>query len=154
MTSKTFESIDQTRQLHVKPLDKHVTLVINYKHAGRSGLTISHSDAPALALAILEAAGVEASFDPDATYGTAEQLGHIQDHLHEYVNAQERAAAEAREQAELEAEALELLNAFSLATGGVPIDSFEGRSMSKPGWIDAARRAREMRNEKKEPTND
>lgn len=151
MTSKTFESIDQTRQLHVKPLDKHVTLVINYKDAGRSGLTISHSDAPALALAILEAAGVKPEHPEQAqvSFGSTGHLSQIVFELGRFVKAEAMHAKLAREQAELEAEALELHNAFWAGLEEKQLDSWDDeRGNAKNSWVSAARRAREMRTEK------
>lgn len=149
MTSKTFESIDQTRQLHVKPLDKHVTLVINYKDAGRSGLTISHSDAPALALAVLEAAGC------DWDRGRITNLGQAFSWLDKEVKQQERAATEAKEHAELEAEALGLAKAGCEAVGDESAQNLSDMTdKDQRFFLAVARRAREMSNEKKVNTND
>lgn len=150
MTSKTFESIDQTRQLHVKPLDKHVTLVINYKDAGRSGLTISHSDAPALALAVLEAAGYEERQKGwDVLNSADENIAQAMRCLSKGIEIQERATAEAKELAELEAEALELFKASgTYGSDRISLKLSDLDDHIQEAWLAVARRAREMRAEK------
>jgi len=144
VTSKTFKSALSANELSVRRAsDGLVTLYFE-----TSNIHLDPSDAPALALAVLEAAGVKASFDPDATFGTAEHLGHIQDHLQDYVNAQERAAVEAKERAELEAEALDYWKAFNNATDLVSFDDIQWSDLlpeSQAKWLAVARRAREMR---------
>lgn len=54
-----------------------------------------------------------------------------------------------QEEAELEAEALELFNAFWTGRDEFPIDSWDEESgNAKQSWLAVARRAREMRAEK------
>ena len=138
--STTFKSIDETRNLHVSKLHEYVLLTIEYPGNMRMGITLDASVIPGIALAELEAAGHTPEGE-DYLSGAVESL---QIHCEE----EEATAVAARELAELEAEALELRNAFTLAIGGRSIDSFAEHSVNKPGWIDAARRAREMRAEK------
>lgn len=116
---------------------------------GRSqeSIAIADKDIPRLMLALGEAAGVVPKWNSWSEGGTPEHLAHILGHLQKYIEAQEAIAAQAEETAKLEAEALELRNAFSMAIGGASIDSFVGHSLNKPGWIDAARRAREIAKE-------
>ncbi|MFJ2619710.1 hypothetical protein [Glutamicibacter sp. NPDC087344] len=136
MTSKTFKSVEETRELHVKELGKHFTLVINYKDAGRSGITLAPSDAPALALAILEAAGW-----PNEYLASNEILRRLSDfdkHLKEM-------EAEAKQQAELEAEALEYYKKFTGYTH-TTLDS----ACSPDKWLAVARKARELADKRAE----
>jgi len=97
-----------------------------------------------ISLAILEAAGYG---EEVVTDGSPD--GHIQVakyYLHEGVKAQERATAEARERAELEAEALELCNAAIRQEDGAIYDSFS--QIPTPDlWLAVAHRAREIAKE-------
>lgn len=138
MTSKTFKSA----------LDSPVTLEVErethpagvYLTIGQATILLGASDAPALALAILEAAGVEA-------FG-AGYLNKAVDCLQLHAREQERATAEATERAELEAEALELFNAAEDVPARVSepaVESFEGMPRYvRERWLAVARRAREI----------
>lgn len=100
-----------------------------------------------IALAILEAAGYDDKAD-DMSQADA----HAFDAMHKLqqsVDEQERAAAEAKEQAELEAEALELMNVRLDAAGNPKHLTKETVDpIALEAWIAVARRAREMRAEK------
>ena len=115
------------------------------------------AQAPAIALAILEAAGVDlneswSGLDP---YGTPSHLGWIGGHLRAYVRQFANDQDKAQEQAELEAEALELCDSARLANGRFKIGNFGlMKDAEKTTWLAVARRAREMRNEKKVTTDD
>ncbi|MGP9782574.1 hypothetical protein ACT3UQ_08950 [Glutamicibacter sp. AOP12-B1-11] len=66
----------------------------------------------------------------------------------EYLSDEE-VTAEAKEQAELEAEALFFFNAFWEGRDALPIDSWDKEpGKSKQSWLAVARRARGMRAEK------
>lgn len=139
MSSKTFKSA----------LDSPVTLEVErethpagvYVSIGQSTILLAASDAPALSLAILEAAGAHKD-SQDFLGGAVEQLKF-------HIGEQERITAEARERAELEAEALMLANSAVLAVGNPPYPSIEHMSdTSLRKWLAVARRAREMRAEK------
>lgn len=106
-------------------------------------INLSDNNAPALALAVLEAAGW-----PNEYLATNEILRWLRE-LDEHVKAME---AEAKDKAELEAEALELFNTARATRDIEPLEWDE--VADKDTWVAVARRAREMRNEKKEPTND
>ena len=103
--------------------------------------------APAIALAILEAAGYDDKAD-DMSQADA----HAFDAMHKLqqsVDEQERATAEAKAKAELEAEALELCDSARLANGRFKIGNFGlMKDAEKTTWLAVARRAREMRAEK------
>lgn len=146
MTSKTFKTAHaDNKVLKVDKLFGNPRLLIKEFDGDARGFAFAPSDAPALALAILEAAGYSEEYEGGNCW--AGPLGQAMHMLRLETEAHERATAEARELAELEAEALELRNAFTLAIGGRSIDSFAEHSVNKPGWIDAARRARELAKE-------
>jgi len=147
VSTKTFESIDQTRQLQVKPLHECVTLVIEYKGAGRKGITLAPSDIPALALAEMQAAGFTED-DRDDTGLTHFAIASM--NLRMGIELQERATAEVREQAELEALALELFNRWLQEFGDEPYPDWTGENAElKDTWLAVARRARELAQEGK-----
>lgn len=109
------------------------------------GVHISDGDAPAIALAILEAAGVLAKQDRYTT-GTPEHLQSLTYRLKQYVKTVEQRAKAAAEQESLGAEALVLLNAMR-ADGGVhgPASSWEGpHGQAREMWVAIARAAREL----------
>lgn len=115
---------------------------------GKAGIYLNSSDIPALALAILEAAGYKEH--SKANLGSSELLASYGlTKLRQAVQAQEREESEAREQAKLEAEALELFK----ASGAYGSDRFflkfsDLEETTQSAWLAVARRAREMRAEK------
>lgn len=152
MSSKTFKSVFHGSSIQVHDNGEGVFIGLLREDSMTRGTTLSKSDAPALMQAIGECLPPIPDTVRDGSYEAF--MAVALEYLGKAVRALEAETAEAKEQAELEAEALELRNAFSLAIGGASIDSFAGHSVNKPGWIDAARRAREMRNEKKVTTDD
>lgn len=99
-------------------------------------IDLSTETAPALALAILEAAGGRGALGID--------VGNAMIDLRESIAEQERATAEAKEQAELEAEALVLYNASRTHNGtGNALTSW-GQVIEKTRWLAVARKAREL----------
>ena len=112
---------------------------------GRQLDEIAPSDAPALALAILEAAGYTEAEYVDEWPNVNRAVFSLRLGIEE----QEREASRAKEQAELEAEALELYNARISFLGGEALTSFEKLNQdNKDMWLAVARKAREMRTEK------
>lgn len=102
---------------------------------------LAPSDAPAIALAILEAAG----FVGDETMFTGLAVANLRDHIEE----QERVTAVAKEQAELEAEAVRLANAGREASVEYERESvLNFHDLDTEFWLAVARKAREMRAEK------
>ena len=100
----------------------------------------SHADAPAIALAVLEAAGIKASDLPEST-----SINLAAYYLREHIGVEAANANAAAEQAELEVEALELLNAFRADSGLSPHSCIEDMpASSRASWLAAARRAREL----------
>lgn len=101
---------------------------------GKAGIYLNSSDAPALALAILEAAGygeeVVTDGSPDGHVRVAKY------YLYEGVKAHASITAEAKAQAELEAEALELYQLWETL-----------QSDDETVWLAVARRARELAKE-------
>lgn len=150
MTSKTFKSVtDNESELDVRANDCGV--FIAFSRAGQiwQASTFAPSDATALALAILEAAGVEPS---SAHYGLNDSpewnVRWASHYLGRSIELTEAKTAEAKEQAELEAEALELLNAYRAVSGGDPLGTWRQAGGAQEYWLAVARKAREMRAEK------
>lgn len=123
--------------------DSRGPLIVASDGPGARAVRYTPDDAPALALAILEAAGYDDMAD-DANLADVHAFNAMHK-LQESVDTQERATAEAKEQAELEAEALELYNARILFIGGEALTSFEKLNQdNKDMWLAVARKAREM----------
>lgn len=137
MSSKTFKSVVHGSSIQVHDNGEGVFIGLIREGSMTRGTTLGKSDAPALALAILEAAGHNAS--PNGSFSVAAC------YLRQGVKEQERATAEAEELAELEAEALELRNEF---TGQTATEWAYPTTTAKEGWLAVARKAREMRAEK------
>lgn len=149
--SKTFKSAfeDSSYRLEVgKNLGaEHLSLWIVGRGLDSTSIAIDPSDAPALALAILEAAGYG---EEVVTDGSPD--GHIQVakyYLYEGVKAHASIAAEAEAQAKLEAEALELFNARQEAINSFDWEPYKdfANEDSKQTWLAVARRAREINKE-------
>ncbi|ALG28039.1 hypothetical protein AOZ07_02850 [Glutamicibacter halophytocola] len=143
MTSKTFNSVHEEnsyQQLNIAEVDAGIRVSVDHNSHGVKGVIIAPSDAPALALAILEAAGVE-NVPHDIADGSERALGY----LIEYVGLQQVNERHAKEQAEFEAEALELLNAERGALGvDLVRDLSEVHAIAQEAAIAVARRAREL----------
>lgn len=146
MTSKTFKSVtDNESELDVRANDCGVFIAFSRAGQIRQASTFAPSDAAELMLAIGDTLPV-----PDMVReGSYEHfLGNAIHYLAKAVKAQERATAEARELAELEAEALELYSAARRQKGLRPAAWDELREADQHLWLAVARRAREMRAEK------
>jgi len=149
--SKTFKTITTTgRTLKVSGVKgKSVYLEISSESESRRNINLGASDAPALALTVLEAVGADSdlTWSGAKDYGNADHLGWIAGHLDAYIKSQERITAEAEERAELEAEALDYWKAFNNATDLVSFDDIQWSDLlpdSQAKWLAVARRAREM----------
>ena len=133
--SKTFKSVtDNESELDVRANDCGVFIAFSRAGQIRQASTFAPSDAPALALAILEAAGWPECEPTSVTHTILSDLNRV-------VELQERANAEAKERAELEAEALAFYEAFTGYTHVTALD--EATPIDK--WLAVARKAREMR---------
>ncbi|WGH21233.1 hypothetical protein SEA_OBITOO_57 [Arthrobacter phage ObiToo] len=99
------------------------------------GVFVSKADAPAVALAILEAAGWTAEASPISASRPGNAVYALRKHVEE---AKEEAARKADEEA-LDREALELLNAATESSYPTMPDNVIGSV-----WRRAARRAREL----------
>lgn len=145
--SKTFKSAgSDNRELEVDVLFGNPRLLIKDFDGGIKGFIFGKADAPALALAILEAAGVVPE-NRVFREGSDEHLQCIAYDLTRYLDKSAERAVEVMELAELEAEALELLNAAIRQGDGAIYDSFS-RIPTPDLWLAVARKAREMRAEK------
>ena len=149
MSSQTFEGVDGTRLLHIKNLGKHVAMSIEVPGQVHMGITFDPASIPALALAELEAAGLTVAKGDVKQDSFEDFMIDASLHLKAALRLQERITAEAKEQAELESEALELYNARISFLGGEALTSFEKLNQdNKDMWLAVARRARELRAEK------
>lgn len=102
--SKTFKSASSERKVRIWEANLGVAVCVEDPITNEATSTqIAPSDAPALALAILEAAGADSDLKWSGAkdYGNADHLGWIAGHLGAYIKTQERVTAEAKEQAEL-----------------------------------------------------
>ncbi|MGO4251215.1 hypothetical protein AB4Y81_03015 [Paenarthrobacter sp. TAF1] len=110
---------------------------------GTSPATVTKDEAPAFALALLEATGWTA----DHNGGTmAHALTNLAKHVKQKAEEEARKAAEAEDAAKLEAEALTLLNAYRLSNGREARTSLDeiNNETSREGWRTIARKAREL----------
>lgn len=138
--SKTFKSALSTdKELRITGGPERVCFA-QRAHKGMESLVfIDNTEAPALALAILEAAG----FDGDENMFTGLAVANLRDHVEE----QERATSEAKEQAKLEAEALKLFQAWRKSHHLPMVEDWDMTPSFKPEWLAVARRAREINKE-------
>ncbi|PRA13306.1 hypothetical protein CQ010_01280 [Arthrobacter sp. MYb211] len=146
MTTKTFNS-DSTdgRALEVGRNGERPWLNIREFDLENTMFMLAPSDAPALALAILEAAGVEViPFDE----GPETEAGHAVWALRHHMQEAEAKAAEAKDKAELEAEARDFYDVYHSAADWPYQDWVMLEERYKAQFIAVARHAREMRAEK------
>lgn len=155
--SKVFEGSSQftdTRNVSVETLYGDARLLIKGVDADgkeiRAGIALDRNDVPAIALAILEAAGYTEDDRKVSNPLYATEFASAMIKLADGIELQERATAEAEAQAKLEAEALMLANSAVLAVGNPPYPSIEHMSdTSLRKWLAVARRAREINKEEK-----
>lgn len=149
-----FKSTKSTLELTVVRTYEDLVRIITQlpDETGRC-IDLAPSDAPALALAILEAAGV-VHHDPDDTpYEKSERtenmgaLNMSAFYLAKHVNDTEKAEFLAKEQAELEAEALELRNAYMNQIGRTNVAWDDMSEEQQEIWLAVARKARELAEE-------
>lgn len=123
--------------------------ITNIEAGNAAQIQLDNSTAPVIMLALAEAARVPMQGDfTRARAGTPGHLSFIAKHLEQYVVENEHITAEARERAELEAEALKLANAAVIECGNPPYPSVErmGEKVLRR-WLAVARRARELAKE-------
>ena len=142
--SKTFKSVNADAKedlLVVLGVDEGVNIHTE-SPVDRRGVSIAPSDAPALALAILEASGHTDS----SKGGIIDKVSNAMFLLKEHVKAEERNTLEAKEKAELKAEALKLYNAWREANDCEALSSFsDGAPIGAMAeWLAVARKAREL----------
>lgn len=141
--SKTFKSaIDKTIHLEVVTNESRPRLMFYAQGDLLGSVTPSASDAPAIALAILSAAGVEplsehygANDDPVA------MMRHAAHFLARHATLSEAAAKEAADLQELEAAAWDL---FKATSPDAPGTEFGNNHSSRKVWLNVARKAREL----------
>ena len=145
MTSKTFKSAVSEGRLSIKEAPCGLfTVGIRRGGVVTDVVDLAPSDAPALTLTILEKSGYGGT-------SVSPLLMQAFDLIKLYVKDQERITAEAKEQAELEAEALELRNtcwSHASASGVSAKTSLKDlTAVYQEFWISMARKAREMAKE-------
>jgi|GEM_PF-3016199 len=154
MTRGFRNDLDETVQFRIEPRVGEPGIYLELKENGRTATTVFPAGSgPVLALAILEAARVEKKLRRRFEFklGSPGHLEAIAYELDLYIRAEiERAdEAKARELAELEAEALELMNVRLGAAGSTKRLTKETVApIALKAWLAVARRAREMRAEK------
>ena len=132
MTSKTFKSVVSNREVRIWPSASGFAVALADDVSNEAMSTqLAPSDAPALALAILEAAGYDDMAD-DANLADVHAFNAMHK-LQEVVDVQERITAKAKEQAELEEHAAELERVYRTCPS------------NKNAFVEIARKAREMR---------
>ena len=153
--SKTFKEIDPDRTLKVFRHGAKEGAWIQMHRAGdwnTHTFTIAPSDAPALCLAILEAAGVKPFNPEDVPYNFQERTGDMGPAnmaafmLAEHVETQAKRAAAEADRVALEAEAFKLRKAYLEGRAGY--DSWnELTDAERDQWLAVARAARELNKE-------
>lgn len=141
MTSKIFKSsyMSDSSRLEIETSIASTSFHITHcTVVSEKSFIFDNTTAPALALAILEAAGTPMNLDVS--------LGKALYHLDAHVTLQDKATAEAKEQAELEAEALDLFNLWLAGFNYEGYSEWTGENAELKGvWLAVARKAREMR---------
>jgi len=118
--------------------DSRGPLVVASDGPGARAVRYTPDESAKFALAILEAAGLAETPSP--------YIQEVVDNLCNYILIEEKVDAEAKERAELEAEALELFNTYRVHLE--PINSWdEAHQLAKEQWLAVARKAREMAKE-------
>lgn len=136
MTSKTFKSEVSHGRLSISDT-RNGLFTVAVRRSGESVdmIDLKTETAPALALAILEAAG-------ESPLGEARWVNDAKYALGEIAIFRSNKEADAKEQAELEAEALEL---FKTLMGVKGYENFTWSEVaSKDDWLAVARKAREI----------
>ena len=143
---KTFDTAHHDNKiLKVDVLFDNPRLRIKAFDGDARGFAFEPSDAPALALAILEAAGYSEDDRKASNPLYVTEFASAIIKLAEGIENQERATAEAEAQAKLEAEALELMNASRVHHKQPPLERFdELPECARADWLAVARKAREL----------
>lgn len=144
MSIKTFKSASSAgRTLEVTTYGRGANLYIR-DQGHKLGISIGSSDVPALCLAILEAAGVEAKHHSVYENGNRDALEHIAQSLKDEVEISEADAKEAADRAVLEADAWTLYE--SAFPDDHPYPNLERfPEHLRDAWIRVALKAREMK---------
>ena len=132
-----FKSTKSTLELTVVRTNEDLVRIITQlpDETGRA-IDLAPSGIPALMLALAEAAGVDGAY-----------LAEVEDIMNIHIEEQERATAEAKELAELEAEALELRNAYMNQIGRTNVAWDDMSEEQQEIWLAVARKARELAEE-------
>lgn len=146
--TKTFKSVihDHLSLQVVRLTHEEISVGVLDRSKLLKGLTVGATDAPAIALAFLEAAGVQARNYDGVTVGTSEDLSQIVMNLKNYIDqeayARVLAAKEAADREALEGDAWELWKAFNPGTVFTSWASLTERH--RDDFLRVAHRAREL----------
>lgn len=149
--NKTFRSVIQdpesARTLEVGDSMSGKTIHLSIKDGDPLvGIFLANEDAPAVVLAILEAAGVVRYPAESFGIGTDEHLRDIAYELGRYVGVQEEKAKESADREALEAEALRLHDAWRSELHNMTTTAWgELGDSHRAAWIGVARAARAVR---------
>lgn len=153
--SKTFKCVEHEEEvLEVYPFTgeeggRKFSLLMPHV-SSNAGIAFDSTTAPALALAILEAAGHRpVAYDPERLSGD-DLLAYIAHRLAVHVGDEAKRTAEAEAQAKLEAEALDYWKAYNRAVDPANFDDVQWGDLmpaTQSKWLAVARKAREMAKE-------
>lgn len=142
MTSKKFDNHGNTRKLHIESASEGFVFLKIEFGGYKEYFTVSNDIIPSISLALLESAG----FVGDENMFSGLAVANLRDHIEE----QERSKAEAKDKAELKAEALELVNAWRDSANYTPHTNWDALEDTPVGdhWLSVARKSRELRDSK------
>lgn len=142
--SQTFKSrnIGMKNTFAVRDSGGGVHFTVTNNDGKVAGCDLANADAPALALAILEAAGIVPAHHSDYQNGTPEALEHVAQGLKDEIAIAAAEAKEAADREALEADAWEL---YKARTNGSTFDRFHDLERgTQAEWIAVAKHARTM----------
>ncbi|GAA0200176.1 hypothetical protein [Glutamicibacter creatinolyticus] len=138
--TKTFKDLDGYRYFHVEEFGPHVKLSIEYPGNMRIGIVLERSVIPDVALAELHAAY--------PTVNLPHEIEEAKNFLLRHMELVQREAEEAKDLADLEAEALGFCNAWRSALMTDEIEWDDMNPNAQEQWIAVAKHSREMRDTK------
>lgn len=144
MTSKTFSYEGEDIQILGLPESKAISIYMTDSDEDEAQIDLPMADAPALMQAIAECLPPLPDIVRDGSYEA--YMAVVVEYLDKAVRALEYETTKAKEQAELKAEALELVNAWRDSADCTPFTSWDMLDGTSVGdhWLAVARRAREI----------
>lgn len=143
MTFKTFNYEGEEIQILGLPESKAISIYVFDSDKDEAQIDFPVADAPALLQAIVECLPPLPNIVRDGSYEA--YMAVVVEYLDKAVRALELETFKAKEQEELEAEALELHNKYITELDFAPAESWDGSvTRKKAAWIAVARKAREL----------